>query len=316
MNSDFSTNRSAATTQTAVDLVIESRTRELTAGFKVRRVLPHAKRRMVGPFIFFDEMGPEILTMGKGLDVAPHPHIGLATVTYLFKGEILHRDGLGTEQLILPGEVNWMTAGSGIAHSERTPQESRKNGTELFGIQTWVALPVRDEETAPTFFHHGGSELPVIEDQGKTVRLIAGSLYGEKSPVETFSEMFYADILMTSGAKLPIPFEQEERAVFVVEGTAEFLPNNGTFHAGQLVILKPKQEITLSCASSSARLMLFGGEPMSEKRHIWWNFVSSSKDRIEQAKHDWREMRFAPVPGEAEFIPLPPDSFPVVARYP
>jgi redox-sensitive bicupin YhaK (pirin superfamily) len=302
--------------ETVVDLVIESRTRELTEGFKVRRILPHANRRMVGPFIFFDEMGPEILTAGKGLDVAPHPHIGLATVTYLFKGEILHRDGLGTKQLITPGAVNWMTAGSGIAHSERTPQKARNSGSELFGIQTWVALPVRDEDTAPTFFHHESNELPIIEAEGKTARLIVGSLYGEKSPVKVFSEMFYADVLMTRGAHLQIPAEHEERAVFVVEGAATVLPGDGTFQAGQLVILKPKQEITIYCASASARLMLFGGEPMGEKRHIWWNFVSSSKERIEQAKQDWKEKRFAPVPEETEFIPLPADSRPAVVRYP
>lgn len=315
MNPDFLQKQTDAA-ETAVDLIIESRMRELTEGFKVRRVLPHAKRRMVGPFIFFDEMGPEILTTGKGLDVAPHPHIGLATVTYLFAGEILHRDGLGTKQLITRGAVNWMTAGSGIAHSERTPQKARNSGAELFGIQTWVALPVRDEETAPTFFHHASDELPVIEDAGKTLRLIVGSLYGEKSPVKVFSEMFYADVLMRSGARLQIPAEHEERAVFIVEGAAEFLPNSGTFNAGQLVILKPKQEITLACASASARLMIFGGEPLGEKRHIWWNFVSSSKERIEQAKEDWKEKRFAPVPEETEFIPLPEDSRPVVVRYP
>lgn len=315
MNADFSANQIEAA-ETAVEMVIESRTRELTEGFKVSRVLPHAKRRMVGPFIFFDEMGPEILTAGKGLDVAPHPHIGLATVTYLFKGEILHRDGLGSEQLITPGAVNWMTAGSGIAHSERTPQEIRKIGAELFGIQTWVALPVRDEETAPTFFHHEASELPIIEGDGKTARLIVGALYGEKSPVKVFSEMFYADVLLEKGAKLQIPAEHEERAVFIVEGAAEFLPADGAFNAGQLVILKPKQEIILSCASDSARLMLFGGASVNEKRHIWWNFVSSSTERIEQAKRDWKEGRFAPVPDEIGFIPLPADSRPVVARYP
>lgn len=302
--------------ETAIDLIIESRTRELIEGFKVRRVLPHVKRRMIGPFIFFDEMGPEILTAGKGLDVAPHPHIGLATVTYLFKGEILHRDGLGTRQLIHPGAVNWMTAGSGIAHSERTPQETRENGAELFGIQTWVALPTKNEEDAPTFFHYESDELPIIEAEGKRACLIAGSLYGKKSPVKTFSEMFYADVSLTSGARLPVPAEHEERAVFIVEGAVDFLPNDGTFNAGQLVILKPKQEITINCASDFARLMLFGGEPMNEKRHIWWNFVSSSKERIEQAKIDWKERRFATVPDESEYIPLPPDSRPVVVRYP
>ncbi len=315
MNPNFTANQSG-TTETVVDLVIESRTRELTEGFKVRRVLPHAKRRMVGPFIFFDEMGPEILTAGKALDVAPHPHIGLATVTYLFKGEILHRDGLGSRQLITPGAVNWMTAGKGIAHSERTPPEVRNTAAELFGIQIWVALPVKNEEAAPTFFHHASEELPVIEAEGKRARLIVGSLYGEKSPVKVFSEMFYADVILEKDARLQIPAEYEDRAAFVVEGSLTVLPNDGTFNAGQLVILNPAQEIIVLCASDTARVMLFGGEPFGEKRHIWWNFVSSSKERIEQAKKDWKERRFAPVPEETEFIPLPADSRPVVARYP
>ncbi|HEY0427153.1 MAG TPA: pirin family protein [Pyrinomonadaceae bacterium] len=301
---------------TPVDIVIESRSRELTEGFKVRRVLPSGRRRMVGPFIFFDEMGPEILSAGKGLDVAPHPHIGLATVTYLFKGELLHRDSLGTVQQIRPGEINWMTAGSGIAHSERTPQEIRKAGAELFGIQSWVALPIKDEETSPTFFHYESGELPVIKDKGKTVRIIAGSLYGAQSPVKTFSEMFYADVLLESGSRLQIPTEHEERAVFIVDGSIEFLPGNSMFNAGQLIVLKPGEEVVLSAASSSAaRLMLFGGEQM-EKRHIWWNFVSSSKERIEQAKIDWKEGRFKAVPNETEVIPLPEEPKPIVVRYP
>jgi redox-sensitive bicupin YhaK (pirin superfamily) len=271
---------------------------------------------MVGPFIFFDEMGPEIMTERNALDVAPHPHIGLATVTYLFHGEILHRDGLGTVQLITPGAVNWMTAGSGIAHSERTPDSARKSGAHLFGIQTWVALPVDDEETAPSFSHYEASELPIIDAEGKQARVIVGSLYGERSPVNVFSEMFYVDVLIGKAGKLPIPAEHEERAVYVVEGSVEFLPNDGAFVAGQLVILKPRQETTVSCMSETARVMLFGGESMPEKRHIWWNFVSSSKERIEQAKDDWREGHFTPVPDETEFIPLPADSRPGVVRYP
>lgn len=300
---------------TNIDVIIESRTRELINDFKVRRVLPSVKRRMVGPFIFFDEMGPEILGGGKGLDVAPHPHIGLATVTYLFKGEILHRDSLGTRQTILPGAVNWMTAGSGIAHSERTPPEIRQTNSELFGIQSWVALPERDEETAPTFFHHDEAELPVIEAEGKTVRLIAGSLYGERSPVKTFSEMFYADVSLSGGAKLQIPAEHEERGVFIVEGSAKFPPGEDMFNAGQLAVFKPGAEIVITATSNSTRLILLGGEPVG-KRHIWWNFVSSSRERIEQAKEDWKAGRFAPVPDETEFVPLPVDSRPVVARYP
>ena len=305
----------AEVSETAIDLVIESRSRELIEGFKVRRVLPHMKRRMVGPFVFFDEMGPEILTTGRGLDVAPHPHIGLATVTYLFKGELMHRDGLGSRQLITPGAVNWMTAGSGIAHSERTPDAVRDSVSELFGIQTWVALPTRHEEAEPTFVHHGASELPIFEAEGTTVRLIAGSLYDERSPVETLSEMFYADVSLTAGAKLPIAADVEERAVFVVEGSIGFSGEANVFHAGQLVVLKSKQEITVTSASPSARIMLLGGEPIGE-RYIWWNFVSSSKERIEQAKEDWREQRFAAVPDEGEFIPLPMDSRPAVVRYP
>ncbi|MDQ3750038.1 MAG: pirin family protein [Acidobacteriota bacterium] len=300
---------------TNIDIIIESRTRELTGDFKVRRVLPAAKRRMVGPFIFFDEMGPEILSAGKALDVAPHPHIGLATVTYLFKGEILHRDSLGTIQPILPGEVNWMTAGSGIAHSERPPPEIRQSGAELFGIQSWVALPERNEETAPTFFHHASDELPVIEAEGKRVRLIAGSLYAEKSPVETFSEMFYAEVSLNAGAKLQIPAEHEERAAFIVEGAAEFSENGGTFDAGHLIVFKPGAEIVITTHSQTARLILLGGEPLG-KRHIWWNFVSSSRERIEQAKEDWRDGRFAPVPEETEYIPLPDDPKPKVVHHP
>ncbi len=314
MNANINTNRSDGIPP-AIDLVIEARQRELTEGFKVRRILPHSKRRMVGPFIFFDAMGPQILSSGKGLDVAPHPHIGLATVTYLFTGQILHRDGLGTEQLILPGEVNWMTAGRGIAHSERTPLAVRNKENALFGIQTWVALPTEHEEASPAFHHYGSKDLPVVEGEGKTVRVIAGSMFGQASQVATFSDMFYADVSMEEGARLIIPTEHEERAVFVVEGSVEFLRQGETFGAGQLVILKPQYEITVSCTSRT-RLVLFGGEPMAEKRHIWWNFVSSSEERIEQAKEDWKEGRFAPVPFETEFIPLPPDSRPVVARYP
>lgn len=316
MNSEFKQNLENETSS-AIDLIVESKVRQLIDDFKVRRVLPSAKRRMVGPFIFLDQMGPEILRAGKVLDVAPHPHIGLATVTYLFQGEVLHRDSLGTIQMILPGEVNWMTAGSGIAHSERTPQEIRNSGADsaMFGIQTWVALPIKDEESDPAFFHYEAGALPVIEAEGKTVRLIAGSLYGAQSPVKTFSEMFYADVSLRGGAKLQITAEHEERAVYIVQGSVTVSPDGGAFNAGQLLILKPKEEIIIN-AETPARLMLLGGAPMDGARHIWWNFVSSSKERIEQAKEDWREQRFQPVPDETERIPLPADSRPVVARYP
>ena len=292
-----------------------TRARELVDGFNVRRALPSARRRMVGPFIFLDQMGPEILRAGAGLDVAPHPHIGLATVTYLFAGELLHRDGLGTVQPIRPGEVNWMTAGSGIAHSERTPPQLRTAGSELFGIQSWVALPLRQEEMAPSFAHHGARELPVVEGEGKRVRLIAGSLYGARSPVHTLSEMFYADVELDAGARLDVPAEQEERAAYVVEGSVEIGGDGATFDAGQLMVFKPGAEITLAAPQRPSRVMLLGGAPLDGRRHIWWNFVSSSPERIEQAKDDWKRGRLAPVPDETESIPLP-ESGPVVVRYP
>lgn len=315
MNSD-SARKQPDTAESAVEMVIETRARDLVEGFKVRRALPSARRRMVGPFIFLDQMGPEILTAGKGLDVAPHPHIGLATVTYLFAGELLHRDSLGTVQPIRRGEVNWMTAGRGITHSERTPQEMRLSSSELFGIQSWVAFPTRYEETEPAFAHHGANELPVVEGEGKVVRLICGSLYGARSPVQTFSDMFYADITVEEDARLPVPVEQEERAAYVVEGSIGLIPEGGTFHAGQLLIFKPGEEVILGApAASHARVMLLGGESLDGKRHIWWNFVSSSRDCIEQAKEDWKAGRFSPVPEETEFIPLP-ETGPAVVRYP
>ena len=299
-----------------LEIVIVTRVREIVDGFKVRRALPYVKRRMVGPFIFLDQMGPEVLRANRGLDVAPHPHIGLATVTYLFEGELMHRDSLGTVQPICPGEVNWMTAGSGIAHSERTPQEMRLSGSELFGIQSWVAMPKRYEESDPAFAHHGADELPVVEGEGKRVRLITGSLYGAQSPVQTLSEMFYADITLMGGTRLPVPVEHEERAAYIVEGSIELLPDDGTYTAGQLLVFKPGAEIILRAhESSTTRLMLLGGEPMDGARHIWWNFVSSSRERIEQAKEDWKAGRFAPVPEETEYIPLP-GSGPAIVRYP
>ena len=312
MTTNASSNRPEELPST-LETVIVTRVREIVDDFKVRRALPSAKRRMVGPFIFLDQMGPEVLQVNRGLDVAPHPHIGLATVTYLFKGELMHRDSLGMVQPIRPGEVNWMTAGSGIAHSERTPPHMRLSGSELFGIQSWVALPKRYEESDPAFAHHGTDELPVVEGEGKRMRLITGSLYGARSPVHTLSEMFYADITLVEGARLPISTEHEERAVYVIEGSVELLPHDGTYTAGQLLVFKPGAEITLR-AYQPARMMLLGGEPMDGPRHIWWNFVSSSEERIEQAKEDWRLDRFTPVPEETERIPLP--GGPAIVRYP
>jgi hypothetical protein len=285
-----------------VEMAILPRMRDLGDGFEVRRLLPFAKRRMVGPFIFLDEMGPTLFAPGKGLDVRPHPHIGLATVTYLFAGEILHRDSLGTVQAIRPGAVNWMTAGRGIAHSERTDAASRAKGGPLRGLQSWVALPREHEETAPNFSHHDAAALPLIEGEGKTVRVIAGSFAGRTAPVTVFSPMVYVDATLAPGAVLAVPTEHEERGLLLVDGAVEIA---GERHApGQLLVLRPGLEIAVA-APEGARLMLLGGEPMDGPRHIWWNFVSSSKERIEAAKADWKAGRFAPVPGDSDIIPLP-----------
>jgi redox-sensitive bicupin YhaK (pirin superfamily) len=283
-----------------VETVIVPRARDL-GGFEVRRVLPAARRQMIGPFIFLDQMGPADFGPGKGINVRPHPHINLATITYLFEGEILHRDSLGTEQLIHPGEVNLMTAGRGIVHSERARPEIRARGAAMFGMQSWIALPSAAEETEPAFSHHG--EVPLIEDTGKSVRLIAGTLYGATSPVPTYSEMFYADARLEAGASLPFDAEHEQRAVHVASGAVEI---GGTaFDAGQMIVLRPGEPATFT-AREPARLMLLGGAALDGPRYIWWNFVSSRKERIEQAKADWKARRFAIVPGdEAEFIPLP-----------
>jgi redox-sensitive bicupin YhaK (pirin superfamily) len=302
-----------ATSNPALETVIVPRTRDLGDGFEVRRALPSAQRRMVGPFVFFDQMGPTVFDAGRGLDVRPHPHIGLATVTYLFDGEILHRDSLGTVQPIRPGGVNWMTAGRGIVHSERTAAEVRRASSSLFGIQTWVALPQGDEEAAPAFAHHGADALPVLAEAGKRVRLIAGSLWGSRSPVAARSELFYADAALDDAARLEVPAQHAERAVYVASGRIELAGE--MFEAGELVVLRPGAAMTILAAAPS-RLLLLGGEPMDGPRHIWWNFVSSSPERIEQAKADWRAGRFPPVPGETEFIALPETSRPAPVRYP
>jgi redox-sensitive bicupin YhaK (pirin superfamily) len=286
-----------------LDTVVVPRVRDL-GGFEVRRVLPSVRRKMVGPFVFLDQMGPAIFQDGSGLDVRPHPHIGLATVTYLLDGEILHRDSLGTVQPIRPGEVNWMTAGRGIAHSERTAPELRPKGGRLYGLQSWVALPARHEETDPAFAYHPTSDLPFIEGEGWTARLVAGSLFGARSPVATLWETLYADLDLGPGAVVPIPADLDERAVYLIEGAVEMAGTR--FEPGQLLVLKPGEPIDLR-APAGARLILLGGEPMDGPRHIWWNFVSSSKDRIESAKADWKAGRFDLVPDETEFIPLPED---------
>lgn len=282
-------------------------------GFRVQRALPSARRRMVGPFVFFDQMGPEILAPGRGLDVAPHPHIGLATVTYLFEGEILHRDSLGSVQRISPGDVNWMTAGSGIVHSERTPPDLRASGGPIFGVQTWVALPERFEETAPDFNHHAGNELPVIEDGNIRMRLIVGELHGKRSPVATFSETLYADIELPTNSRLALEPSHEERAVYLATGSVRI--DGEVIEPGNVAVLKAGMQVIAETSDSPARLLYFGGEPMDSYRFIWWNFVSSSRDRIEQAREDWKNNRMGIVPEESERIPLP-EGKPKPVKYP
>ena len=288
----------------ALQSVIVPRPRDI-GGFEVRRVLPSLERRSVGPFVFFDQMGPAELAPGQGIDVRPHPHIGLATVTYLFAGTIVHRDSLGTVQSIEPGEVNWMTAGRGIVHSERSDAELRKHRQKLYGIQIWVALPQQYEETEPDFTHYAAESLPLIEGEGKTVRIIAGSLFQKSSPVKTFSSLFYADAILQPGAALGLAAQHEERALYLLEGTVNI--GGQSFEPGRLLVFSSGDEILVE-ANATARLLLFGGEPLDRPRHVWWNFVSSSRERIEQAKADWKAGRFAPVPGDAEFIPLPEGS--------
>ncbi|MGB0627370.1 MAG: pirin family protein [Alphaproteobacteria bacterium] len=285
----------------AIEHVINARLRDI-GGFEVARALPYAKRRTVGPFIFFDRMGPAEFGPGEGIDVRPHPHIGLATVTYLFDGEIMHRDDLGYEQPIRPGDVNWMTAGRGIVHSERTRAEVRDSHSTIFGIQSWVALPKDQEEADPAFFHHPANTLPAISRDGVEMRLIAGTAYGETSPVATASPMFYVDVRMDTGTSLEVTDEHEERAVYVVEGAIAI--DGETHGENEMLILAPNADVTVT-AQEVSRIMLLGGAPIDGERHIWWNFVSSSKERIDQAKADWKEGRFGKIEGDDEFIPLP-----------
>jgi redox-sensitive bicupin YhaK (pirin superfamily) len=285
----------------AIETVIVPRARDI-GSFEVRRALPSSQRQMVGPFIFFDQMGPAEFLLGAGMDVRPHPHIGLSTVTYLFEGEIMHRDSLGTVLSIRPGELNWMTAGRGITHSERTPPELRTASSRLFGIQSWVALSRGDEERTPDFTHYDAQALPIVDGEGKTVRIIAGSILGRTSPVKTSSPMFYADVVLAAGASIPLDPAYDERAIYTVEGEVDIAGD--TFGPGALLVFRPGDRITIT-AKSSARFMMLGGEPMDGPRFIWWNFVSSRKDRIEQARAEWKQARFDTVPGDFEFIPLP-----------
>jgi redox-sensitive bicupin YhaK (pirin superfamily) len=286
----------------AIEVVVQGRPSEV-GGFQVRRSIPSAQRRRVGPFVFLDHMGPVDLAPGTGMDVLPHPHIGLATVTYLFDGEFLHRDSLGSEQVIRPGDVNWMTAGRGIAHSERTPSELRRRGGRAHGLQSWVALPIADEETEPRFHHHPGSSLPVKDQPGVRLCVIAGTAYGLESPVRVFSGTLYVHARLDAGAKLAVDDTHAERAVYVVVG--EVAVGGLPAAPGQLVVLRTGVAAAVR-SRTAATVMLIGGAPLDGQRHIWWNFVSSSRERIERAKTDWRERRFPSVRGdEVEFVPLP-----------
>lgn len=284
--------------------ILKPHTKDL-GGFEVRRLLPAYPPKMIGSFIFFDHMGPARFPPGQGVDVRPHPHIGLATVTYLFEGSILHRDSLGTVQRIDPGDVNWMTAGSGIVHSERTPGEDRRAASPLHGIQTWVALPLKDEQAQPSFTHVPRTRLPVISEKGVEIRVIAGTAFGERAPTPVFSETLYAAIELTGGAELALSPEHEERAIYVVSG--EVAVSDVTVEPFHVAACPASGTVEIR-ANSRARLMLFGGTRIDGDRHIWWNFVASSHELMEAAKQRWREQRFPPVPGETEFIPLPDDT--------
>ena len=284
----------------AVDLVIEPAAKDL-GGFSVRRVLPSSDRKMVGPFVFFDEMGPADFPPGEGINVRPHPHIGLATVTYLFQGEMLHRDSLGYVQPIRPGAVNLMTAGRGIVHSERTDPKLQASGQHLHGIQIWMALPAALEETDPAFVHYSAEALPRFSRDGVSAALVMGSAFGQTSPVRTFAEALYLHVDLARGAKLELPADAPELGVYVVAGQTSLegcelaAGTMGVLHAGAAASVR---------ANEDSRLIVIGGEPVGD-RHVWWNFVSSKRERIEQAKRDWLESRFDKVPGDDEFIPLP-----------
>ncbi|PSL22090.1 pirin family protein [Shimia abyssi] len=292
----------------AIETVIVPRARDI-GDFEVRRALPAPRRQMVGPFIFFDQMGPVEFLTGKGIDVRPHPHIGLGTVTYLYSGEFEHRDSLGTHQMIYPGEVNWMVAGNGVTHSERTSAETRQNPSSLFGIQTWIALPEEHEEDAARFEHHDKAALPFLEGEGKEVRLILGNAWGARAPATVLSETFYADVTLQAGAKLPMPDNHEDRGLYVSQGAIEVAGDR--FEAGRMMVFRPGDAITVKAGPEGARLMALGGATLNGPRHIWWNFVAASREKIEAAKHawaagDWSEGRFSLPPGDdAEFIPLP-----------
>lgn len=292
----------------AIETLIIPRARDL-GGFEVKRALPAPKRQMVGPFIFFDQAGPAEFLTGQGIDVRPHPHIGLGTVTYLYRGDFHHRDSIGSDQIITPGALNWMVSGKGVTHSERTSSTARKGPHSLYGIQTWIALPESHEDMDPIFEHHGQEALPEIEADGVTARLILGNAYGEKAPATLYSETFYLDVTLAPGARFPLPDDHEDRGLYITEGSVSIAGQ--TFEQMQMMVFRPGDKITVAAGPKGARLMALGGATLGGPRHVWWNFVASSRERIEQAKADWRAANWGqglfelPMGDDAEFVPLP-----------
>ncbi|MFZ1815898.1 MAG: pirin family protein [Rhizobiaceae bacterium] len=292
----------------AIATVIVARTRDVE-GFAVRRALPAPGRRMVGPFIFLDQVGPGELIDGQGIDIRPHPHIGLATLTYLFEGEFHHRDSTGADQIIRPGDVNWMVAGRGVTHSERTDSQTRTGRRLPSGIQSWVALPQDQEDSDAAFQHHGRSGIPLLDAPGIKVRLIAGTAWGESSPVTTSSRLFYCDVAAGPGIAMPLPHDHEDRAIYIMDGSIDV--GGQEFRVGQMVVFRPGDAITVRAGPGGARFLALGGDTLEGPRHIWWNFVASSRERIEAAKAQWRSGDFQrgqfrlPPGDDDEFVPAP-----------
>ncbi len=292
----------------AIETLIIPRARDL-GGFEVRRALPAPKRQMVGPFIFFDQAGPAEFLTGQGIDVRPHPHIGLGTVTYLYRGDFHHRDSIGSDQIVTPGALNWMVSGKGVTHSERTSAPARKGPHSLYGIQTWIALPESHEDMEPTFEHHAREALPLITDDGISARLILGEAYGETAPATLYSEAFYLDVTLAPGARFPLPDNHEDRGLYITEGSVSIAGQ--TFGAMQMMVFRPGDKITVAAGPQGARLMALGGATLGGPRHVWWNFVASSRERIEQAKEEWRAANWGqglfdlPIGDGEEYIPLP-----------
>lgn len=292
----------------SIETLIIPRTRDIGA-FEVKRALPAPKRQMVGPFIFFDEAGPAEYLTGQGIDICPHPHIGLGTVTYLYRGDFHHRDSIGTDQVILPGALNWMVAGKGVTHSERTSEEGRAGPHSLFGVQTWIALPESHEDMNPTFEHHAKEALPEITDKGISAKLLLGDAYGKSAPATLYSETFYLDVVLEANTRFPLPDNHEDRGLYIVQGSVTVAGQ--LFEAGRMMVFRPGDHITIAAGEQGARLMALGGATLNGPRYIWWNFVASTRDRIEHAKEEWRAANWGqgqfdlPVGDNKVYVPLP-----------